>query len=144
MAGYYAPGYGINNGFNTGMSQGYGNQMYQNNNAIQQPFTNQQAPQNTGSFMTIPVQGEAGANLYPVASGNTVMLIDFDLNKFWIKSNVNGVPQRLRTFQFKEEINEQPQYQQMQNADVVTRDEFNQLAKNVEKLITELGGGLNE
>lgn len=141
MAGYYAPGYGINNGFNTGMSQGYGNHMYQNNNAIQQQFTNQQAPQNTGSFMTIPVQGEAGANLYPVASGNTVMLIDFDLNKFWIKSNVNGIPQRLRSFSFSEEIQGQTQNQQIS---AVSREEFDKLADSVSKLIAELGGASNE
>ena len=143
MAGYFTPGYGVNGGYSSGIPQSYGNQMYQNNNSIQQPYANQPAVQNTGSFMTIPVQGEAGANLYPVASGNTVMLIDFDLNKFWIKSNVNGVPQRLRAFHFKEEVNEQPQ-QQAQNIDFVSREEFNRLAQNVEKLIAELGGTSDE
>lgn len=102
--------------------------------------------QNYGSFMTVLVQGEAGANAYPVASGNTVMLIDFESGKFWIKSNVNGVPQRLRTFSFNEEIQNDPV-----NAGAVSREEFDTLSNNVaslsaniSKLISELGGTAHE
>ena len=69
-----------------------------------QPTYTQQAQQNDGTLMAIPVQGEAGANLYPVGAGNTVILIDFTEGKFWIKStNVNGIPQKLRGFSFVEE-----------------------------------------
>ena len=102
--------------------------------------------QNYGSFMTVLVQGEAGANAYPVASGNTVMLIDFESGKFWIKSNVNGVPQRLRTFSFNEEIQNDPV-----NAGAVSREEFDTLSNNVatlsaniSKLVAELGGTSHE
>lgn len=96
-----------------------------------------------GGFYTVLVNGEAGAAAYPVASGNTVMLMDFDSNKFWLKStNVNGIPQQLRSFSFKEEI------QEIQNgSNSVTRDEFVTLSNNVSvlsesvnKLIRELGG----
>ena len=103
------------------------------------PLFNQ--PMNN-TIMTVPVQGEAGANMYPVAAGNTVLLIDFNAGKFWLKSNENGIPSQLRTFTFKEEI------QKIQNGgSSVTRDEFNTLtqsvtalSENLNKLITELGG----
>ena len=107
----------------------------------QQPTYQQN--QNSNSFYTVLVNGEAGANTYPVASGNTVLLMDFNSNKFWLKStNVNGIPQQLRTFTFKEEI------QEIQNgSNSVTRDEFNTLSQNVlsltqsvNKLLSELGG----
>lgn len=103
--------------------------------------------QNTNSFYTVLVNGEAGANAYPVASGNTVMLMDFNSNKFWLKTtNVNGIPQPLRSFNFKEEI------QEIQNGSIgVTRDEFNTLSQNVtsltesvNKLLKDLGGSANE
>lgn len=131
---------------------GYGNQQYMNtpnqmaNNQNTMNYANQIPQQNYGSFMTVLVQGEAGANAYPVASGNTVMLLDYDSGKFWIKSNVNGIPQRLRTFRFVEESPEQPQAQP-NTPQTVTREEFgklsdsvNVLSDNVKKLIDELGG----
>lgn len=121
-------------------------------NNTQNPFAygNQVPQQNYGSFMTVLVQGEAGANAYPVASGNTVMLMDFESNKFWLKSNVNGIPQRLRSFSFMEELPEQPK-QQTQTVQSVSREEFDSLSGNVaklsdsvSKLIADLGGASNE
>ena len=145
MAINYAPNYGMNNpwgsNYNSQTQTFPANQANQNMNQSQQMFGNQMPQQNFGSFMTVLVQGEAGANAYPVASGNTVMLMDFDSNKFWLKSNVNGIPQRLRAFSFTEETQEQPQAQQ---ASGVSREEFNKLADSVNKLIAELGGSANE
>ena len=105
-----------------------------------QTFMNSQ-PSN--SFYTVLVNGESGANSYPVASGNTVLLMDFEANKFWLKStNVNGIPQQLRCFSFKEEIQE-PKL----SDSAVSRDEFNALSQNVasltdsiNKLLKDLGG----
>jgi len=112
----------------------------QNYTGYQQPAP---AQTTTSSFYTVLVNGEAGANAYPVASGNTVMLMDFNSNKFWLKTtNTNGIPQPLRSFNFKEEI------QEIQNGTPgVTRDEFNTLSQNVSsltesvnKLLKDLGG----
>lgn len=106
----------------------------------QQP---QMQPVTSNSFYTVLVNGEAGANAYPVASGNTVLLMDFNSNKFWLKTtNQNGIPQPLRSFDFKEEV------QEIQNGTSgVTRDEFNVLSQNVSaltesvnKLLNDLGG----
>lgn len=132
-----------NYAFNTG---GYAPAYMQNSpiwNQNQQLNNIQQQTQQIadGSMMAVFVQGEAGANAYPVASGSTVLLIDFDSGKFWLKSNVNGIPQKLRTFAFSESTNEQ-----MQNVgnQAVTREEFDRLEKSVNKLISELGGVVNE
>lgn len=101
-----------------------------------QPW-NQQANQ-FGSFITVMVSGEAGAAAYPVAAGNTVLLIDFDSGKFWLKStDGNRIPQPLRKFKFEEEV---PQPTQIQNGAAVTREEFQQLSDKLDKLIDGLGG----
>ena len=49
------------------------------------------------------VQGEAGAKAYIVPAGRTVWLMDSENPVFYIKStDVNGMPQPLRTFDFTE------------------------------------------
>lgn len=108
-----------------------------NYNYYQQPIYND----TPNSMIAVFVNGDAGANAYPVASGNTVLLMDFNSNKFWLKSN----PQGLRTFTFTEEV-KQPEIHES-----VTRDEFNNLSKsvsaladNVNKLLQELGGATGE
>ena len=94
--------------------------------------------QNTGSFMAVFVNGENEVNNYPVAPGLTVMLIDFNLNKFWLKSTgMNGVPQPIRTFPFEEEVLPVSN----QNGNSVSREEFEALNSKLDKLISELGGG---
>ena len=121
-----------------------GNQNNMSMNQNQLVYGNQQ--QNDGSLMTVFVQGEAGANAYPVASGNTVLLMDFESGKFWLKSNVNGIPQRLRSFSFEEKTLEKTEIPSSSKS-IVSRDEFTALSKsvsdltnNVNKLISELGG----
>lgn len=102
------------------------------------PVTNQMPQQQDFSnFITVPINGgEATANAYPVASGNTVVLIDFELGKFWLKSNTNGIPQRLRAFSFSEDIKDA----QTPANNGISRAEFDALSASVNKLIAELGG----
>lgn len=130
--------------------QNQGQNVLQANNQNSLFYGNQIPQQSYGSFMTVLVQGEAGANAYPVASGNTVMLMDFESGKFWLKSNVNGIPQRLRSFSFAEELPEQSK-QKEQVSPVISREEFDSLSNNVarlsesvNKLISDLGGASNE
>lgn len=111
-------------------------------NSYVNPYANQwyQPPvqQNTNSVMVVFVEGEAGARSYPVAAGNTVMLMDFNSNKFWLKAtDSNGMPQQLRTFEFKEVV---PPQQNQNGTNSVTREEFNALTEKLDKLINELGG----
>ena len=87
-------------------------------------------------LITVLVQGEEAVNRYPVGIGNTVLLLDFNSGKFWIKTNPNGFPQQPRSFEFKETTPTN-----LQNEGVVSRDEFNSLSEKLDKLIAELGGG---
>ena len=93
----------------------------------------------SNSFYTVPVNGEEGANAYPVASGNTVMLIDFNLNKFWLKTtSPNGIPQPLRSFPFKEET-PVPKIQNGDEFDVLSQ-KIEALKERVDQLVKDLGG----
>lgn len=108
---------------------------------LQQFQPQQQSQQPSSNLMTIFVNSEEEVLNYPVAAGLTVLLLSFNLQKFWLKStNTNGVPQPLRVFPFTEEIQQSAQITNNQN-DLVTRDEFKALNEKLEKLINDLGGG---
>ena len=65
-----------------------------------QPMTQQ------GNNGLIWVQGEAGAKSYLVAPGNTVMLMDSEGERFYLKSaDASGMPMPLRVFEYKERLN---------------------------------------
>lgn len=68
------------------------------------PATQPMAQQ--GNNGLIWVQGEAGAKSYLVAPGNTVMLMDSEGERFYLKSaDASGMPMPLRIFDYKERIN---------------------------------------
>lgn len=79
------------------------------------------------------VQGESGAKAYPVAPGNTVLLMDSESSVFYIKStDASGIPQPLRTFDYSERI--EAKAEEVANANYVTRDEFDELKKLIDDL----------
>lgn len=85
-------------------------------NPYQQPQAQQ--PANNG---IVWVQGQEGAKAYPVAAGNSVLLMDSETSVFYIKStDASGMPQPLRTFDYTErkEQNAAP------TEEYVTREEF--------------------
>lgn len=89
--------------------------------------------QGAGQAMLVPVQGKSGAQMYPVAAGTTVALIDFSSCCFWLKTtDQNGFQQQMREFEFKE-------ITQNTSGDVVSRKEFEEL----KKMIASLGGKVN-
>ena len=146
MAMNYGQNYGYGQSYNNGFA---GNQIGFNQSPV--VYGNQPMPQDDNSIMAVFVQGEAGATNYLVRSGTTVMPIDFQAGKFWLKSNTGGIPQRMRHFVFKEIFPEQEQPTEQKNAESVSRKEFDDLSKNVsviannmQKLISELGGASNE
>ena len=106
---------------------------------MQQPQQPQQQPQQQSGSLTIMDSSEEEMLNYPVAAGVTVLLISFNLGKFWLKStNTNGVPQVPRAFDFTEKVAAQVAPQTQTTG--VSREEFNQLSEQVKKLIEELGG----
>ena len=69
------------------------------------PTTTQPMTQQANNGL-IWVQGEAGAKSYIVAPGNTVMLMDSEGERFYLKSaDASGMPMPLRIFDYKERIN---------------------------------------
>lgn len=95
--------------------------------------------QNTGANGLLWVQGEAGAKSYLVAPGNTLLLLDSEADKFYIKSvDPNGMPQ-MRSFEYKEVTNAPPvQTQTMQAADHVTHEELNGLREEFKTEIRKI------
>lgn len=103
------------------------------------PAVVQQQPQQAqNSILTVFVNSEDEVNFYPVAAGVTVMLVSFNLGKFYLKSTgKNGVPEPLRVFPFTEET----RLPANQNEDVfVRREDFDTLSNKLDSLIKSLGG----
>ena len=100
-----------------------------------QPQQMSYAPQPSG---IIWVQGEAGAKAYPVPAGSNQLLMDSESECFYIKStDMSGMPQPLRTFEYKEVVATQPQYSQAALPDFeeyVRKEEFEELQKKFEEL----------
>ena len=84
------------------------------------------------------VQGEAGAKAYPVAPGNSMLLMDSENECFYIKStDASGIPMPLRVFTYNEIV----QTQQVQTPSpednteqYVTKSEFDELKKIIEEM----------
>jgi hypothetical protein len=95
-----------------------------------------QQPQN--SILTVFVNSEEEVNFYPVAAGVTVMLVSFNLGKFYLKSTgKNGVPEPLRVFNFSEEAHAA---QNQNETKFVSQEDFDALSKKLDTLIKSLGG----
>ena len=85
------------------------------------------------------VQGEAGAKSYIVAPGNTVMLMDSEGERFYLKSaDASGMPMPLRIFDYKERINATTSDFKAPTSDFlelddkyITREEFEQRIASV-------------
>lgn len=104
---------------------------------VQQTISNTPITSNQNTANSIIwVQGEAGAKAYPVAPGNSVLLMDSESECFYIKStDSSGIPMPLRVFSYNEIV--QTQHQQNQAGDTeqyVTMSEFNELKKIIEEM----------
>ena len=76
------------------------------------------------------VQGEAAAKSYAVAPNSSVILMDSERSRFYLKSaDPSGMPMPLRTFEFRE-VKEVPQ---VAAPDYVTREEFERRLKEMLK-----------
>lgn len=99
------------------------NQQYQ---PMAQPTQQTPTTQQVGNGL-IWVQGVAGAKAYLVAPGNTVMLMDSEEERFYLKSaDASGMPMPLRIFDYKESTKLDDKY--------ITREEF-------ERRMASIGSG---
>ena len=99
-----------------------------------------QAQRPNNEILAVPVHGEIGAQNYPVATGNTVILTDFSSGMLWLKStDANGLFSSLRTFKV-EEITPQ----QNQVGDFVSQSEFAELKNQIAQLTATFNNLLNK
>ena len=84
---------------NTQQYSGSGIQTAAPMNQMQQPQQSQQTNQPTGNQGFVWVQGEAGAKAYPVAAGNSVLLMDSESPVLYMKStDISGRPLPIETY----------------------------------------------
>ena len=108
--------------------------MVQQPQQIQQP---QPQPQTNNGL--IWVQGEAGAKSYLVAPNTTIMLMDSEASKFYLKSaDASGMPLPLRIFDYKERTTAAQQdfggfvaAESVNFDNFVTRKEFDELKASI-------------
>lgn len=118
--------------YNYGLPVNYQTPMvYQPQYPMQQTISNTPITTNQSSGAGIIwVQGEAGAKAYPVAPGNSVLLMDSESECFYIKStDASGVPMPLRSFTYTEVVQTQPQETKTDASQFVTREEFEELKR---------------
>ena len=112
---------------------------YPNYHGMHNPNPN---PNQNQTNSIIWVQGESGAKSYLVASNTSVLLMDSEQSRFYIKStDASGMPMPLRIFEYseiKEDQNKEPQV--IQNNNYVTHEELEERLKDlVERPRTKKG-----
>lgn len=104
-------------------------------NAYTPPAAPAPAPAPAPSSGLIWVQGENGAKSYMIPSNSTVLLMDSESQRFYIKSvDASGMPQPLRTFEYAETTGKADP---VKTPEYVTKAEF-------EAAIAELKKGRND
>ena len=124
--------------------QPYGYQDQLNQLRTANPMTNPMPMQGFQMPMNRPdptglnwVQGEAGAKSWFVNPGATVLLMDSEAMRFYLKSaDMNGVP-AMRTFEYNEVGVPKPQ-EAPQTVNFVTAEEFNGFRDEVLKKLEDL------
>lgn len=89
------------------------------------------------------VQGEAGAKSYLVAPNTTVLLMDSEAQKFYLKStDTSGMPMPLRVFEYTERAANSPQIapkasEPIDYTSFVTKREFEAFKRELEGIKKE-------
>lgn len=88
------------------------------------------------------VQGEAGAKSYLVAPNTTVLLMDSEGSRFYLKSTDNAGMPSLRVFEYSEVSQNAPQAPQSAQTNLddkyVTREEYNALRGKYAEILDKL------
>lgn len=108
-----------------------------------QYFNNQPNQMNFSSqpgLSIVSINSDDVAHNYPVASGNTVLLVNFNTNRMCFKStNANGVPMapRWATFTYDEPAPQQSQVTNQNSNNSVSREEFEDLKAMLAQALSE-------
>ena len=114
----------------------YQNQYY---TQMQSPVPQTQAPQNAQNSL-IWVQGEAGAKSYLTAPNTTVLLMDSEAQRFYLKStDSSGMPLPLRIFEYAEKTpnshSNAPQNPTVDYSNFATKAEFDAFKAEIEGIV---------
>lgn len=112
---------------------------YQPMNYNQQMYSPQAQSQQNNPLTW--VQGEAAAKAYPVASGQSVLLMDSEESTFYIKStDTSGMPQPLRIFDYTERTAQKNEagIAKSASSDYVSRSEFEEFREDVKRSIKRI------
>ena len=130
------------------MPQPYPDRLTQLQNQYQQAINISQmqtVPQPQVNQGLLWVSGEVGAKSYLVAPNSTVLLMDSDTQRFYLKSADNAGMPNLRIFEYKEVTNIPKNEPQALNLDenvlndkFVTRDEYECLKRQYERIMERL------
>lgn len=110
---------------------------YQNQYMSQMQMPQAQPQPNNG---LIWVQGEAGAKSYLVPPNSTVMLMDSENQRFYLKStDASGMPMPLRIFEYTEKAQNAPQnapnIQTVDYSSFATKAEFEAFKDEIEGIL---------
>ena len=116
------------------------------NQYMAQPVQVQQPQLNNG---LIWVQGEMGAKSYLVAPNTTVLLMDSEQQRFYLKSSdASGMPLPLRVFEYTEKAQNAPkaasEEKTMDLSSYATKAEIEPILAEIEALKKKIGVKKNE
>ena len=126
----------INNTFPVGYTPNYLSQLQ---TQMQQPQAQEQQPQSIQVEIVYIRGGKIAAEVYPVAPGKTVWLLDFEAPYLYVKSvDAQGVPMPLRTFKIEEVGSDQggsatESTIASRNSNYVTKDELEKILKRYQR-----------
>ena len=128
------------------MPQPYADRLTQLQNQYQQTVNvPQMVPQPQVNQGLLWVSGEVGAKSYLVAPNSTVLLMDSDSSRFYLKSADNAGMPSLRIFEYKEVTSVPHNAPQASNLDektldgkYVTREEYEGLKRQYESIMERL------
>lgn len=130
------------------MPQPYADRLTQLQNQYQQAVNvpqMQTVPQQQVNQGLLWVSGEIGAKSYLVAPNSTVLLMDSDAQRFYLKSADNAGMPNLRIFEYTEVTNIPQNAPQALNTDLkdldskyVTREEYDSLKRQYEAIMERL------
>lgn len=116
------------------------NQMQMNNMQMQPQMQMQQPQSNNAGFVW--VQGEAAAKAYPVAAGNSVLLMDSEAPVLYMKStDVSGRPLPMETYDLVKRENIVAQQPKQPQIDLSEYVKMSDLESKVKELVNQ---ALNE
>lgn len=133
----------INNYGQYQIPQPYSDRLSQLQNQYQQSISYQPQPQINQGLLW--VSGEVGAKSYLVAPNSTVLLMDSDAQKFYLKSADGAGMPSLRIFEYKEIVNSSQNALQVPNNEdnnlndkYVTREEYEGLKSQYKRIMEQL------